>query len=409
MLQELRKSDFSQTWTKSEQRGRCANRDCFEEAKHACSRCGLKYCSDKCQKADWKARHKHHCEVTNLDRTKVIFNIHKQRLDDYRSGKTSFDRYYSIAKFRFFDANLPQYKKIANAGAYIVLATDEASGRILTVLEDHECEREPSIAVQRGANQYLINTMVPAIPLTEAEKQARIEAGLSVRDAVELVPINRDIQITCDARNLDILFLCMREAWLAEQDGFIESTIIPGLGCGYGNPVFLTLQNVLAYDDFLNKTFARGPFPFPTCLFCSIMFPNEFKYSMRTGNTDDDDKYLDTNSEVRFVAKYVAPPDIVAQSAVIFDYDRAVKQYETDKMVYQHAEACAKGENQEVKPHMLRYFAARRDPWTYVEFDMSTACSESLAVHPADQMCFMDRRNQPTNNSEDITLSDLSI
>ena len=72
------------------------------------------------------------------------------------------------------------HQEVCNPVAYRVLARDEASGRILTVLEDRECIYKALIAVNRGFYAYLINHSVPTIPLTEAENQARMKAGLSI-------------------------------------------------------------------------------------------------------------------------------------------------------------------------------------------------------------------------------------
>ena len=87
----------------------------------------------------------------------------------------------------------------------------------------------------------------------------------------------------------------------------IEVAIAPGLGWGYGNPVFLSLKNVLAYEDFIHKNFGFDqPFPFHLC--CSILFPDDFNSSMRTGNPEDADKLFDLDSEENLlVDKEVAP------------------------------------------------------------------------------------------------------
>ena len=404
MLQELRKNEFvtKQPWKRSAQRGLCANRDCVEEAKDACSRCGLKYCCSKCQKADWKARHKHHCEVTNLNRTKIIFNIHKQRLDEFKSGKSSFDRYYSIGMESIYKTQFPLRESVSDPVPYRVIATDEASGRILTVVEDHE-QGFPSFVLCRGIRFYLINTSVPSVPLTEEEKQARMQCGLSVRDAVEVIPINENLQVEFHMHKMAALMKNMRDSWQSElmrELVSIDMIISPGMGFGYGNPVLLSLQNVLAYEDYIQKTFTLCFDRIPINIMCSILFPNEFKISMRTGNTDDDDKYLDTSSEDKFVQKSDPMTGMAADYALLLDRDLAEKEYQLKRQSLEHRE----GESEEERIKRQQKYIYYRTSWKYIELDMTVGCSDSLAVCPADRMCFNDSRNQPTSDTE--TFSD---
>ena len=413
MLQELRNNDLvvKQPWKRSIQRGLCANRDCFEEAKHACSRCGLKYCSDKCQQADWKVRHKHRCEVTNLTRTKIIFNIHKQRIDEFVSGKSSFDRYYSIGISSLYRIQFPLIKSICDPVPYCTLCRDETSGRILTVLEDHECEREPCLSISRGPNLYMVNRTIPAIPLTEEVKQARIQCGLSVRDAVELIPVNHDVQMDFNLKRIVELMECMRIEWYKELQcslTLIETIICPGSGMGYGNPVLLSLQNVLTYEDYISKTFAIFPMDFPINLFCSILFPNEFKPSMRTGNTDDDAKILDSFLDCegfRLKNKSEVPSVISTNYGTIFDKDKARIVYREEQEVLRHRE----GETEDERNERLNRYFSNRISWAYEEFDLSSDCSESLAVCPVDQTCFDDCRNQSIKSSEDVSVDKQNV
>ena len=136
MLRELVEGE---PWDKSRVRGLCANKDCLEVGGKACERCGQKYCCATCQSVDWYARHKDHCEEKNIARTKIIFGLHKKRCDDYVSGKTSFDRYFSIALHKIKKIECPMLE--ISKYAYVSIGEPSDSGRIKTVLEDHEQER----------------------------------------------------------------------------------------------------------------------------------------------------------------------------------------------------------------------------------------------------------------------------
>ena len=143
---------------------------------------------------DWKHRHKNHCEVKNVWRTEIIFGIHKTRLEDYKIGKTSFDRYYSIALMRVYKDLFPEAKTSLHSPAYRIRCSEESSGRILTVLEDHEINGDnTSHRILRGGKSYLVNPNVPSIPLSPKEQQLRHAAGLPLKGATELVPLNEDI------------------------------------------------------------------------------------------------------------------------------------------------------------------------------------------------------------------------
>jgi hypothetical protein len=209
---------------------------------------------------DWKDRHKTHCEVKNVRRTEIIFGIHWRRLEEYKTGKTSFDRYYSIALVRLYKAQFPEHENSVNSPAYRIHRAEETTGRILTILEDHEYV-DASQLIFRGGKAYLVNPNVPSVPSTHEEQQLRIAAGLAVKETTELVPLNENIQLACANHKFAMLERSMRKALHHEQRMrllLIEMAVEPGMGTGYGNPVFLSLKNALAYEDFICKNFDMG-------------------------------------------------------------------------------------------------------------------------------------------------------
>ena len=124
----------------------------------------------KCQNVDWKHRHKNHSEVKNVRRTEVIFAIHKTRLEEYKTGKTSYDRYFSIALIRVYKDLYPEARISLHTTAYRVYCSEESSGRILTVLEDHEIDGDNKFhRILRGGKAYLVNPNIPSIPLSHEE------------------------------------------------------------------------------------------------------------------------------------------------------------------------------------------------------------------------------------------------
>lgn len=156
MLKELRKevenhcmqkNGFKHVFRKDVTRGFCANKGCVEVAKENCSVCGLGYCTQKCQRIDWKFRHKQFCKKEDIRKTKILFNIFDKRLEDYRSGKTSVERYFSIAHvdvvlrdFKAFEDKILDeeacIKSIRRIPCYRILDAEPESGRILSVLEE---------------------------------------------------------------------------------------------------------------------------------------------------------------------------------------------------------------------------------------------------------------------------------
>jgi hypothetical protein len=130
----------------------------------------------------------------------------------------------------------------------------------------------------------------------------------------------------------------------------IEIAITPGLGWGYGNPVFLSLKNALAYEDFIRKNFGMGlRFPFNLC--CSILFP-EFNPSMRTGNPEDADKLFDLDSEENLLVNKVVAPAVPYKE--IFDRQLMKKEQEEEDDAFKKVE----GESED--DGCMRYFAYSR-------------------------------------------------
>ena len=381
MLKDLRDNPFvrKQPWTKSKQQGLCANKDCMETGTKECSRCGIRYCSEKCQNMDWKHRHKNHCEVKDVRRTEIIFGIHKNRLEKYKTGETSRDRYYSIALFRMYE---DYFSEAIQTPAYQIYRIDKSSGRILTVLEDHEIDGDnKSNRILRGGKAYLVNPNIPSVPLSHEEEQLRLAAGLTLKEATELVPLNENIQVAWEYNLIEMIKRSMRNALYQDLKMnlfLINISIVPGMGWGYGNPVFLSLKNALAYEDFIRKNFGLNlQFPFYLC--CSILFP-EFNLSMRTGNPEDADKLLDLDSEDNFVDKTEAP----ALFAEIFDAQLMGKENKEENDAFKKVE----GETENDR-HMKYYtYLSKCDPLRYARFNLAEHCSESLAVCTADQSAF---------------------
>eukprot|EP01036_Dinobryon_divergens_P031539 gene31539-40953_t len=311
---------------------------------------------------DWKHRHKNHCEVKNVRRTAIIFGIHKTRLEDYKIGKTSFDRYYSIALMRAYKDLFPEAKTSLHSPAYRIRCSEESSGCILTGRKI--ISREPRCS----------------IPLSPKEQQLRLAAGLPLKDATELVPLNEDILSAYGYHFSEMVTRSMRYALNHELRFLliaIEIVIAPGLGWGYGNPVFLSLKNALAYEDFIRKNFGvELRFPFNLC--CSILFP-EFNPSMCTGNPKDADKLFDLDSEENLlVYKEVAP---VTPYLEIFDRQLMKEEQKEEDDAFKKVE----GESED--DGYMRYYAYSKkcDPMRYARFILAEHC---LAVVPADQSCF---------------------
>ena len=164
-----------------------ANKDCSNTAIFACAKCGMRYCSKMCQKSDWAFRHKRFCLDTDLHRTKTVFSLHKKRLDDYKSGKSSMGRYYSIG----VDMVFWEFQKDRTTLVYPDRRSN--SGRVLTVLnEDEDARVQACGLVMRGASVYMVNTALPKISLNNEG----VDAGLPVEKAVELIPLNKSLQMT---------------------------------------------------------------------------------------------------------------------------------------------------------------------------------------------------------------------
>ena len=193
--------------------------------------------------------------VEERSRTEIIFGIHKKRLEEYKTGKTSCNRYFSIALMRVYKYHFPEADISVHTTLYRVHCIEESSGRILTVLEDNEMK---SNHIRRGKKTYLVNPNIPSVPSSHEEQQLRLAAGLTPEEATELVPLNENIQLACLYNDIEMIKRSMRHALYNEQQKnlfLIDICIQPGMGWGYGNPVFLSLKNALAYEDFIRKNF----------------------------------------------------------------------------------------------------------------------------------------------------------
>ena len=124
-------------------------------------------------------------------------------------------------------------------------------------------------------------------------------------------------------------------------------------------------------------------FPFNLC--CSILFP-EFKLSMRTGNIEDDDKYLAACSEDEFVEKGEASPEMKPHYLSIFDEKLMDQEYEEEQDAYKQRD----GESKKDFKARWSAFYQKRYPWQWQSCKLSVNCSDSLAIVPADKSCFTD-------------------
>lgn len=413
MLRELRdnKLVIRQPWNKETIKGRCANKDCMKIAvKGSCERCGLKYCSASCQREDWKHRHKHHCEDKNIRRTEVIFRVHAMRLAEYTSGKTSIERYFSIAMTNCHKELFPSHEDRKNNVQYRTFSREENSGRILTVLEDIEIGKDRGVVIHRCGKHFLQNANIQSVSLTKEQEQERIEAGLTVRDAVELVPVNEDVQEACNETSMYMLARQMRKCKNIEENNLllIELLVRPGMGQLYGNPIFLSLKNMMAYEDFLHKSsLASDTIKFPFDLCCSILFPGEYKLSMRTGNIEDDNEFLDVaigtygENENQLVDKCVAPSTMASNYAILFDEDVVSREEKEDR------DAFIRLEGETDHEAYVRYYTHKCNtfPLWHQRLDLSVHCSESLAIIPANVACFTGEIEKECGE-ENIPLSD---
>jgi hypothetical protein len=346
---------------------------------------------------DWKLRHKDHCEVKNVRRTEIIYGIHGQRLKEYQSGKTSIDRYFSIALARLYKDQFPEHEVSVDSPAYRKLGEEETSGRILTILEDLEIG-DVSKRILRGDKAYLVNPHVPSVPASHEEQQLRIDAGLAVKEATELVPLNENIQLAISQDTMAMIPRSMRKALYDERRMrllLIDMVVKPGIGHCYGNPVFLSLKNALAYEDFICKNFAVD-LQFPFNLLCSILFP-EFDLSMRTGNPEDADKVLDVESEDTFVLKTEAPANFAAHYADIFNEQLMELEHKEENEAFKTVE----GETRDERFRRWYAYASKCEPWSYVRYTLADHCSESLAVLAADQPCFAADGDEEEDGGDD--------
>lgn len=217
----------------------------------------------------------------------------------------------------------------------------------------------------------------------------RLAAGLTLKEATELVPLNQNIQVGSRKNKVEMIARAMRYALNHESQLnllLIDIAINPGMGWGYGNPVFLSLKNVLAYEDFIRKNFGMNQqFPFNLC--CVILFP-EFNLSMRTGNSEDAHKLLGLDSEDNFINRTEAPKG--AHYAEIFDTQLMKKEHEEEEEAFKKVEGDTENDRD------IRYYnySSKRDPWKYAPFTLAEHCSESLAVCTADESCFADYDGQ---------------
>lgn len=386
MLKDLRTNRFAieQPWTIEKQRGLCANKDCRNVAGKECGRCGLRYCSAACQKADWKLRHKNHCEPKDIRKTEIAFILFQKRLKDYTDGRTSVDRYYSIATMLDYKDYFPLHEDPAKPTPCYETQNDSRSGRAASVLEDHENSND--CGVFRKRHVYIANRAVPTLPLTEKHKQMRMEAGLPVREATELIPLKGEIQKAFAASFCRRIVRLMRLTMYEERQLpllLIEITINLGIGYGYGNPVFLNLQNMIAYEDYVQKNFGEdNEFPFNLC--CSILYP-EFNLSLRTGKAEDADKVLGCDSEQEFISKSAAAPRYLVRNwAMIFHKESMKQEDQEERQVYDRRD----GESFEEHMERIRNYNFVLDPFKYGQFTMNDACPDSLAVFPAHRSAF---------------------
>ena len=241
MLSDLRKKSESEgrkiSWKKDTVKGLCANKGCMEISSKECIVCGIRYCCSVCQKEDWRARHKHFCKPKDLRRTEIIFDIFRQRLVDYKSGKTSLERYVSIGSMEIYNDT----ERSGKNGPFKNMNCDEVSGRVVTFLTQNEIDdynRNWGNAICRSQSGgemqklFLINHHSPTNQCSEQNEIKRIvRDSIDINQVVELVPFNKSYQKKYFSTIFASVLRAARYALWYEQNtsiGAIELLITPG-------------------------------------------------------------------------------------------------------------------------------------------------------------------------------------
>ena len=380
-------------WKKDVVKGLCANKGCMETSSKECTVCGIRYCCSVCQKEDWRARHKHFCKPKDIRRTEIIFNIFNQRLKDYESGKTSWERYMSIASIEIFKRRNSDELEGIN-GPFKILNRDEVSGRVVTFLTKKEIyELQSGNVVCRIQNEgmqelFLINHhSLRSLGSEGSSTSGAEQLHAMLTEVVELVPFNRNYQHEYVRTIYGSIIRATRAAWYKELEFFLSMIgvlIHPGIGTLVGNPVFLSLESTLAYEDFIVKN-AFGDY-FSIDLFCCIMFPS-FKPSMLTGNPEHDSRYLSFGDN--------GEPEYTIEKDSVFEdldynlvFDSVLRKEEADEIaaVYRRTEEEEKNDTGYDEGYVRSCnYRAKYEWWFARYFDMSVVCSESLALVPVEE------------------------
>ncbi|KAK7448866.1 hypothetical protein VKT23_013596 [Stygiomarasmius scandens] len=147
---------FRQFW---DMKAICNNSECRSEGKimnstlHRCSRCMLKiYCSEECQKNDWKNHgHRKLCDPAS-QRSRLSFRVSdsdRSFLQCMVIAQLRFERKVLIEKKQRLFSNLPSSSSQTKAAIYIVnFAAGSETGR-LTTLEAYQSGKTPASYLQR--------------------------------------------------------------------------------------------------------------------------------------------------------------------------------------------------------------------------------------------------------------------
>lgn len=363
MLKDLRANGSKGVpWNKEAIRGHCANKGCMKVGTKECSVCGLRYCCSECQKLDWKSRHKHFCKPKDIPQTELCFMLLNVYFEDYKSGKSSIDRYWSVASLKTFN----DLQMIDQPGPCLWCNLNSNSGRILAALDDTEKEKvlhHPKQAIIRSLKLYLVNPLIPS----------RLYA---TGDLVELVPLNQHMQSRYFEQQIFLVPKEMRKLKLRDSTAFhiISISIARGYGMLYGNPILLSLESVIAYKDFFDKFF-DGMFPF--AIFCSL-FP-DFRVSMLTGDPGDDNKVVGEDGE--FIEKSRVSDEMRERYVELLDEGRMKRETEEEDVAFNRS----KCDSDEVSYHNWIVYQQKYYWWRWKEFDIKVDCSESLALLPLEE------------------------
>ena len=420
MLKDLRvnSNGLKPPWVKETIKGLCANKGCNNISTKECAICGIRYCSQFCQKEDWKCRHKHFCKPKDIRRTQVLFGILNRRLKDYKCGNTSFGRYYNIASAAVFqNIFIENNRENPDQPLYNVYNIDPVSGRVFTVLTPNEeiCQHQSNV-ILRKEQLYIINSHLLTKKLTDEQNDFRINFGLDSKEAVELVPVNKNLQKQLKISILNMTFVEMRAALSVDLNCslfYIYTLIADGIGCCYGNPVFLSLESALAYQDFIAKnSFLRRHSSlgkYPLHLFYSVLYPT-FKPSLLTGNIEHDDCDLSYGDDA--CPEYVLEKTAITQGGegtilnhkFIFVEELMEKEEKEKPDIYTVRDGDPKENNMAVFNRWQNH-QQKHQWWVGKYFDISKACSESLDILPVDQSCFGCCVSNSTNNNSSSSIS----